>query len=154
MLTMAAYDAPVDVECFLCRQPYRDPRLLPCLHAFCYDCLLKNLHDSTDQQTSLSCPKCFEHVSLPIQDLPRHVYLGSIAKTARRVSQLKSAIICENCESEQKACAFCRDCGDEGLLICGQCVELHARLRVFKKHTLINRQSDTKELYGSFSIYY
>ena len=134
--------AHVDVECVLCRQPYREPRLLPCLHAFCYDCLRKHLDDSTDQQATLLCPTCFEQTPLSIQDLPRHVYLSNNANTARRVSQLKTAKICENCESEEKVCAFCHDCGDSGLVICKQCVELHKRLRAFKKHTVISLDSD------------
>ena len=144
---MAAYSTPVDVECVLCKQPYRDPRLLPCLHAFCYECLQKLLDDSTEQQATLVCPNCFEQVPLPIRDLPRHVYLSNNANIARRVSQLKTAKVCENCESEEKACAFCHDCGDDGLVICQQCVELHKKLRNYKKHTVISLDSDIKEFF-------
>ena len=144
---MAVCSAPVDnVECFLCKQPYRDPRLLPCLHAFCYECLKKLLDNSTEQQATLLCPTCFEQSTLPVRDLPKHVYLSNNAKTARRVSQLKTDKVCENCDSEEKACAFCHDCGDNGLVICQQCVELHTRLRVFKKHTVISLDSDVKGL--------
>ena len=147
MVVMASYNPPVDdVECFLCKQPYRDPRLLPCLHAFCYECLKKLLDDSTEQQATLVCPTCFEQAPLPIQDLRRHVYLSNNANTARRGSQLKTAKICENCDSEEKACAFCCDCGDSGLPICKQCVEFHKKVRSYKKHTVVSLDSDVKEL--------
>ena len=147
MFVMASCIAPVDdVECSLCKQPYRDPRLLPCLHAFCYECLKKLLDDSTEQQNTLLCPTCFEQAPLPTQHLPRHVYLSNNASTARRVAQFKTAKACENCESEEKACAFCCDCGESGLPICKQCVEFHKKVRSYKKHTVVSLDSDVKEL--------
>ena len=41
-----------------------------------------------------------------VRDLPRHVYLSNNANTARRVSQLKTAKVCENCESERRRVRF------------------------------------------------
>ena len=147
MFVMASSSTPVDdVECSLCKQPYRDPRLLPCLHSFCYECLQKHMDDSTEQQATLVCPACFEQTPLPIRDLPRHVYLSNNANTARRVSQLKTAKVCKNCDSEEKARAFCCDCGDSGLPICKQCVKFHKKVRSYKKHTVVSLDSDMKEL--------
>ncbi|KAL5489443.1 hypothetical protein EMCRGX_G018535 [Ephydatia muelleri] len=34
---------PKAVICQLCSQPYSDPRILPCLHSFCLQCLLKEV---------------------------------------------------------------------------------------------------------------
>ena len=63
--SIAPFDSDKEINCTLCGQPYRDPRLLPCLHAFCFHCLQKQLDDSTDQQASLVCPTCMEQVHFP-----------------------------------------------------------------------------------------
>ena len=86
-------DSDEEINCSFCIQPYRDPRLLPCLHTFCFDCLQKQLDDSTDQQAALLCPTCFEEIPLPISDLPIHVYLRNQANTVRRVLRLENVRI-------------------------------------------------------------
>ena len=105
-------DSDKEVNCSLCRQPYRDPRLLPCLHTFCFDCLKKLLDDSTDHQADLLCPTCSERSPLPLNDLPMHVHLHNQANAVRRVLELNPKGECENCNSEVEACPFCPDCGD------------------------------------------
>ena len=138
-------DSGKEVTCTLCRQPYCDPRLLPCLHAFCFDCLKQQLDDSNQRQADLLCPTCSERSPLPLIDLPSHVYLRNQANAVRRVLELKGKGECENCNSEGKACAFCSDCGDSGLRICERCVECHKTFKVFKNHTFVSLESDLTE---------
>ena len=135
-------DSDKEVSCALCEKPYRDPRLLPCLHAFCFDCLQKELDDSTDRQASLLCPTCSEPIPLPIDELPRHVYLLNQANTVRRLHELKAVGRCENCNGEGEACAFCYDCG---LRICERCVQCHKTFVVFREHTLVSLDGDLRE---------
>ena len=99
-------DSEKEMNCSLCRQPYRDPRLLPCLHVFCFDCLQKQVDDSTEHQSALVCPTCSEQVPLPVNDLPSHVYLRNQANAVRRVLELKKAGECENCNSEGRCARF------------------------------------------------
>ena len=127
-------DKEVSCQCALCENPYRDPRLLPCLHAFCFDCLQKQLGDSTDQQAGLICPTCSEPIPLPIDELPKHVYLLNQANKFRGLQELKAVGGCENCNGEGEACGFCYDCDDRGLRICERCVELHKTFKSYRKH--------------------
>ena len=99
-------DSEKDTNCSLCRQPYRDPRLLPCMDAFCFDCLQKQVDDLTDEQSVLVCATCSEQVPLPTNDLPSHVYLRNQANALLRVLELKKAGECENCNGEGRGARF------------------------------------------------
>ena len=122
-------DSDEEVNCTLCKQPYCDPRLLPCLHTFCFDCLQRQVDDSTERQADLLCPTCSERSPLRLIDLPCHVYLRHQASAVRRVLELKAKGECEHCNSQIEACAFCPDCGNCGLRICERCVECHKPLQ-------------------------
>ena len=137
-------DCGKDGYCFLCKEPYRDPRLLPCLHAFCFNCLQKQLEDPTEKQAALLCPTCLEQTPLRIDDLPSHIYLHNQASIVRRVVELQKAGECENCDGEGEAVAFCPDCGEGGLRICEQCVECHKRFKSYNKHKLVSLNSDLR----------
>ena len=138
--------SPSDVNCSLCSKPFHDPRLLPCLHSFCFDCLKGLQDDSTSQKATLVCPTCFEQTTLPLEGLPKHVHLSNQADLVRRVSEFESDQECENCESAEKATAFCYDCGECGLRICKQCVDFHKKFRTFKGHSVVGIDSDVKDL--------
>ena len=60
----------LDLTCSLCLDVFRDPRLLPCRHAFCQHCLHGLLsHSATPATTSPSpsfaCPQCRHVVHVP-----------------------------------------------------------------------------------------
>ena len=43
-------------RCLICLGPPRDPTLLPCGHAFCFDCI--HLHFNSGDVYSRKCPTC------------------------------------------------------------------------------------------------
>ena len=45
-----------DHACGICKQPYTDPRLLHCMHTFCYGCIVQLLNVSDHQD--VVCPMC------------------------------------------------------------------------------------------------
>ena len=48
-----------DATCSECDEYYKDPRMLPCLHTFCLQCLEKQ-----ESQDTLHCPNCKEMITL------------------------------------------------------------------------------------------
>ncbi|XP_019642130.1 PREDICTED: tripartite motif-containing protein 2-like [Branchiostoma belcheri] len=62
------FPAPEDFDeqfltCAICMLNYRDPKILPCLHSFCRECL----QEWAAKQQPLECPTCREPVRLPDQ---------------------------------------------------------------------------------------
>eukprot|EP00058_Branchiostoma_floridae_P005881 XP_002591369.1 hypothetical protein BRAFLDRAFT_227369 [Branchiostoma floridae] len=51
------------LTCSVCMLHFRDPRVLPCLHTFCRECL----QEWATKQPPLECPTCLTQVSLPDQ---------------------------------------------------------------------------------------
>ena len=96
--------------------------------------------------TGIICPTCFEQTTLPVKDLPTNAYLSNQANLSRRLLELKSSGECENCDSKDKACAYCPYCGEGGLRICKQCVKFHGIFRSYRKHTVVGLDSDLTEV--------
>ena len=49
-------DIPTELKCSMCQREYNEPRLLPCLHSFCYRCLEEEVSHRTENR--IRCPKC------------------------------------------------------------------------------------------------
>ena len=82
------------LECAICMEPYRDPRVLPCHHGFCKDCLEQLVCSSEDQRT-LVCPTCRKTLKLPkggVKNLPVHFYLSSLQDTVAMITKTKVRI--------------------------------------------------------------
>ena len=46
------------VICPICLEQFKDPKVFPCLHSYCYKCIVKLAENSQNTQTSLICPEC------------------------------------------------------------------------------------------------
>jgi hypothetical protein len=62
----SAAPAPIQKEtvhsCPLCNNEYKDPRVLPCTHTYCFNCI----RDKLIKNSRITCPKCHYQVSLHI----------------------------------------------------------------------------------------
>jgi hypothetical protein len=60
----SAAPQPVQKEtvhaCPLCNSEYKDPRVLPCTHTYCFNCI----RDKLINNSRVTCPKCHYQVSL------------------------------------------------------------------------------------------
>ena len=44
------------LSCSVCLEPFKDPKVLPCLHSYCHGCIVK-LTKSAETNT-INCPEC------------------------------------------------------------------------------------------------
>ena len=53
------------LNCAICLETYKDPKLLQCFHIYCRDCLVKLVIRNQQGQLSLTCPTCRQATSIP-----------------------------------------------------------------------------------------
>lgn len=93
------------LQCSLCLQRYRSPRILPCLHSFCTPCLEVIQHDEGEgeQKLVICCPECATEHTLyggGVRSLPANVYL-------RNVIEMTTSSVASDSEHRWAPCDVC-----------------------------------------------
>ena len=119
----------VDMECVLCTERYRDPRLLLCGHHFCTVCLEKLV-----KVGSLTCPTCryvtqVDHVT----ELPRYKKTNQFSENVAGATQKQDRVDkkCEVCEKKTRATKTCMKCR---VNLCPQCACSHSGIETELGH--------------------
>ena len=122
-----------EITCSICQEYYTQPKVLPCLHYYCKQCIHK-ISLIMGKDKPFFCPKCCKEAILPggnVDNLQTAFFVNRFKalydKQERALS--KEVVMCEICTtSELKAEAFCRQCD---MFICKRCVESHPRMKKF-----------------------
>ena len=128
------------LECGICLDQYKDPKLLSCFHVFCKQCL-ECLVQKQDGQLILQCPSCRRTTALPLQGVSGlqsdfHAnHLFEIQDTLAKVKEPQKTQ-CEKCK-KSTATGFCRDCGK---FVCDKCTEIHQMWEDFANHQIVTMQ--------------
>ena len=127
------------LECLICLDTFKQPKLLPCYHVFCKSPCLEKL--VTKDGRSLTCPTCRHIVPLSDKGVAGlqsdfHVdHLFEIRDAFDKAAE-SSKTQCGNCE-ERKATGYCRDCRD---FLCNNCQAAHQALKLTRSHQIVSRQ--------------
>ena len=112
-----------DATCEYCNEYYTDPRMLPCLHTFCLQCLDKEAKKEGLVDT-LHCRTCQEKLILSengVSELPQSLYEAQKAEMARNSSS--TTVVCQ-----QQFCShhdvnplevYCQQCNK---VVCKDCM--------------------------------
>lgn len=133
-----------ELTCAICIHRLKDPKVLPCLHTFCKECLV----DATRGKTQANCPKCRETHPLPeggvaklltnfaanslLELLQVHEAEGDLQAEDR---DGEKALRCESGLDETDAAARCLDCN---IYLCQPCWIMHKKLVVTQKHKTVS----------------
>jgi hypothetical protein len=74
------------VECSSCLEIFIDPRILPCGHTFCLQCIIKQ-HCGTTGVVCALCRKPWRAPDDNINNLPKNYSLAAVAIEARKNEQ-------------------------------------------------------------------
>ena len=125
------------IVCGLCSEEYKQPKLLPCFHSYCLECLekfvVKNARDN-----AFDCPLCDTTIEVPeggVNAFEWNIYLDSKLK-----SESKESHDCDLCGPGVNATNHCIDCEEN---YCERCSEMHMKQRMSRTHTLM-RVSDSE----------
>ncbi|XP_077867860.1 E3 ubiquitin-protein ligase TRIM71-like [Saccoglossus kowalevskii] len=120
------------LSCSICLENYKNPKVLPCLHTFCQQCL-----ESFKAKSGgvLKCATCRIQCDTPIQKLKSNIFLTSLLDTFQRQRQLKTdhPPVCEVCQ-EKTATHRCVDCPQ---FTCDVCVKAHRYTPALRSHEVL-----------------
>ena len=123
-----------EVTCPICHDFFQEPKILPCLHYYCKECV-KTLAQRVLENEPFSCPECRTEIVLPNgspDNLPTAFFINRMKEVYDNFLKVlkKVEAKCEMC-FRGIASAFCRHCT---YFICAECVKSHERMRVFAEH--------------------
>ena len=121
------------LECSICFQVFQNPRMLPCGHTFCLQCI--------QQTNGRLCPLCKKEWSLPangLQGLPKNFIAESFIKYFPSVSQCAVA----GNSSHGLVEYFCTDCWDP---LCQKCGQRHTQYSRTTKHHVIKKLNEVDQ---------
>ena len=129
-----------EITCPVCQEHFRDPKILPCLHYYCKECV-RQLALRAGTNRPFACPECRRGTLLPQNDpdqLPTAFFVNRMKELRTKMEKAHGKVeaMCEMC-SGAKAEAFCRQCTD---FICNDCAKLHTKLKVFAGHKVVTLQ--------------
>ena len=124
-----------EITCAVCHDHYQDPKVLPCCHYYCIECVRR----MAARQNPFPCPQCRKPATLPDNDpakLPTAYFVNRIKDVHGKMEKARGKVEarCEMCAGA-KAVAFCRQCTD---FICADCVKSHEKLKVFSGHRVVS----------------
>ena len=125
-----------EITCAICFDHYQDPKILPCLHYFCADCL-QRLAARVGQP--VPCPECRREATFDdVRDLLTPFFVNRMIGLHERVEKAegRAEALCELCKNRGKAEAFCRQCER---FVCAGCVKSHENMAdtILRGHVIV-----------------
>ncbi|XP_034992498.1 E3 ubiquitin-protein ligase TRIM56-like [Zootoca vivipara] len=124
------------LTCTICLERLRRPKILPCLHSYCQECLRK----LAGGRKELQCPECREGVALPeggVGALRTNFFINGLLDLVRPAG--KAQPTCSLCpligqEASRPAVSRCLDCADD---MCQDCASGHRCSRLTHLHLVV-----------------
>ena len=125
-------DLEKEITCALCQEYYTDPKILPCLHYYCKQCIFSRAI-RTGKNRPFSCPECRKDNTLPkegVEELKSAFFINRLKSMYVKYKKaLSKQVQCEMCNASQAlAEAFCRQCDK---FACQNCVQMHSVMKAF-----------------------
>lgn len=118
------------LHCPCCMKEYNQPKLLPCLHSFCFECLDSNLNDNgIGPGEAFLCPICKTQCVVPargVRAMKSNIFLVTLQEFYHSKT-LDDDQECEGCDSGRSARKKCIECTD---WLCNQCCSMHSKVGI------------------------
>src|SRR6218665_291927 len=138
-------------ECPICMSAFSDPRMLPCIHSFCFECL-KRTAEAAEKKPGdrMPCPLCRKDFFIPadgVNGLQKNFFMENLLEFKTTLQIESAIIICDMCNVRNegktgdipKATMRCLECQDN---YCDSCVKVHQFQKLSKIHQLVQIGSE------------
>src|SRR6218665_3278189 len=107
-------------ECPICMNAFIDPRMLPCIHTFCFECLNQTGKSAQKKPgDKMPCPLCRKEFMIPengMIGLQKNFFMENLVEFITAVQLGNATIICDMCniknDSKTVATMRCMECQD------------------------------------------
>ncbi|XP_033112777.1 protein PML-like [Anneissia japonica] len=125
------------LTCSICKDIFKHPKQLKCMHNFCQDCLHPLLKVGTP--CKIKCPLCRKEIELAVETVTKleHNYFLSNLCELFLVANLNTVVVlCSFCSEtlNKENASRCIDCSDN---LCEKCAKAHTRTRFTRNHQVI-----------------
>ncbi|KAL3852125.1 hypothetical protein ACJMK2_015808 [Sinanodonta woodiana] len=125
-------DAKDENKCQLCSKLFKKPKLTPCYHTFCLECL-ENYVQKFSRVGHFKCPTCKGDITIPkggVKTFQTNFYVDQIHN---KTTPNKPQVPCDICGPYKPAETFCLDCDEN---ICAACTASHMKMKITSDHLL------------------
>ncbi|XP_070179207.1 E3 ubiquitin-protein ligase TRIM56-like isoform X2 [Littorina saxatilis] len=123
-------------ECPVCHEDFKEPKILPCTHLVCRDCIITWLQKGANQ----GCPLCRAPIfprnekqpsdyGSKVDSFPTDFVTAAVVESQRLLS---SPNVCV-CDASVEAKLFCFQCS---IKLCSSCTKSHSKSPFTQNHTL------------------
>lgn len=139
-------------KCSVCQDVFRDPRLLPCIHTFCVNCLKKtgSTGKAATGNQAACCPVCGMSFEIPTggyDGLSKDFYMERFVELKRILKSHSIQTHCDSCSEDKDderltlASMFCLDCL---MNLCEECCQHHRKSILSSQHRLVSGARDVR----------
>jgi len=148
MATALKDDATV---CSLCQEVFRDPRVLPCLHTYCLNCIQGWSNDRRPRGAKPRCPRCRKKYRIPqtgLEELPRNFCVLNTLRERDLTTDATESALCIQCtyrapEKTVKTNTYCAQCQKT---FCKACASGHRKQKVSRERKRIRLGQKVKPI--------
>src|SRR6218665_3502406 len=113
-------------ECCICLKTFTDPRMLPCIHTFCFQCL-NDMVDKSDKKPGdkIQCPMCRKELTIPndgVQGIQKNFFMAGMIEVRSIPCDVCKTNACGTKSNTSKATSRCLDCQEN---LCEVCSKMH-----------------------------
>ena len=128
-----------NLTCQICDKLFLDPRILPCLHTFCCQCIESLVRNRPLKDKILKCPTCQLETGLDsraaVRRLPANSLLVSLLDLL--LIQQGETVACDICDVSEESLAHVR-CKECSLYLCELHEEAHKKARDTRQHVFLS----------------
>ncbi|XP_077867826.1 E3 ubiquitin-protein ligase TRIM32-like [Saccoglossus kowalevskii] len=112
------------LTCAICLEHYKNPKLLPCQHSYCEQCLVTWM----EQHGGLDCPNCrCSHSIESVEQLPPSTMITSVVEILK---EQQHGDTCHGCQGNVST----HNCADCVMNFCNACINVHNKMPLTQHH--------------------